>query len=467
MLRVAKRTGIRPLSPPPSVSFPVRPSARPSRSAARSPAPRTVTLEIDRLGSQGDGLARLDGQTVFVPFTAPGDRVLARIESRRGDGLVAALVEVITPGAGRADPPCPHFGRCGGCTLQHLEPAAQAAWKSEILAEALARAGLGDVPCAPLVSLPPGQRRRAVFAWSVRRGTARIGFNARASHTLIDLETCPLLAPALPSVLAPLRQLLAELVPEGRGDVTVTATEGGLDLLIEGEARLDLFGRETLARFAETADLARLHWRLPGGGGAEPIARRRPALVRFGAVAVEPPPGAFLQPSREGEAAIAAAVLAALDGCGGKLADLYAGCGSFTLPIAQRQRGTVHAVEGEAAPLGALAAAARASGLAVTTETRDLARRPLTPSELVPYAAVVLDPPRAGATSQAAELARPADRRGGPGVVVMVSCAPATLARDLRLLRDGGWQIEHAMPIDQFPWSAHLEAVAVARRRDG
>jgi len=450
------------------VTFPVRSSARPSRSAARPPSPRTVTLDIERVGSQGDGVGRLEnGQAVFVPFTVAGDRVLARIESRRGDGLAATLVELLSPGPGRAEPPCPHFGRCGGCTLQHLDAAAHAAWKEEVLTGALARAGLGDVPRVPLISIAPGSRRRAVFAWSVRQGAARIGFNARASHALIDLDTCPLLSPLLPAVLAPLRRLLADLAPGGGGDVTVTLTEGGLDLLIEGEIRLDLFGRETLARFAEETDLARLHWRRPGGGGAEPIARRRPALVRFDGVAVEPPPGAFLQPSREGEQAIAAAVLAALDGIEGKVADLYAGCGSFTLPVARRGRGAVHAVEGEAAPLGALAAAARGEGLAVTTEVRDLARRPLTPPELAGYRALVLDPPRAGAAAQAAELARPPDRRGGPERLVMVSCAPATLGRDLRVLRDGGWQIEQLMPIDQFPWSAHLEAVAIARRRGG
>lgn len=445
----------------------MRSPARSPRSAVRPPAPRTVTLEIDRVGSQGDGLARLDGQTVYVPFTVAGDRVLARIEARRGDGLAATLVELLAPGPGRAAPACPHFGRCGGCALQHLAPEAHTAWKEEILAGALAHAGLGEVPRAALEAIAPGCRRRAVFAWSTRRGVAQLGFNARASHALIDLDACPLLLPALTTVLAPLRRLLATLVPGGGGDVTVTQTEAGLDLVIEGALDLDLFARETLARFAEETDLARLHWRRPGGGGAEPIVRRRPALVRFGGIAVEPPPGAFLQPSREGEQAIAARVLAALEDCDGPVADLYAGCGSFSLPIAARRRGAVHAVEGEAAAMQALAAAARGAGLTATVETRDLARRPLSPVELAPYRAVVLDPPRAGAAAQAAELARPADRRGGPELVVMVSCAPATLGRDLRLLAAGGWQIEHIMPIDQFPWSAHLEAVAVARRQRG
>jgi len=439
-----------------------KPVRRPRAAAQRQVSPRLVELEIEQLGAQGDGVARNEGAVVFVPFTVAGDRVLARIEGRRGDGLTAALVEVQSPGPGRADPACPHFGRCGGCALQHLDPAAHAAWKSGLLSLHLARAGIGDDTLAPLVSVPPGTRRRAVFAWNVRRGEATVGFNARASHAVIDLETCPLLDPALVALLGPLRRMLGEMVKTGSGDATVTLTEGGPDLLIEGEARLDLFGRETLARFAETADLARLHWRCPGTGFAEPIARRRPALVRFGGVAVEPPPGAFLQPSPEGEQAIADQVVAALTELGGPVADLYAGCGSFTLPLTRL--GAVHAVEGEAAPLEALGAATRAAGLAVTTEIRDLARRPLSPAELAPYRAVVLDPPRAGAAAQVAELARLADPRKGPGLAAMVSCNPATLARDLRVLIDGGWTLIRIMPIDQFPWSAHLEAVAILRR---
>ncbi|CCG41102.1 class I SAM-dependent RNA methyltransferase [Magnetospirillum molischianum] len=439
-----------------------KPVRRPRAAAKRQVSSRLIELEIEQVGAQGDGVARLDGNVVFVPFTVAGDRVLARIEGQRGDGLTAALVEVQRPGPGRADPVCPHFGRCGGCTLQHLDQAAHASWKSGVLSLHLARAGIGDEMLAPLVSVPPGTRRRAVFAWTSRRGEVTLGFNARASHAVINLEACPLLDPALVALLEPLRVLLGAMVRDGSGDATVTLTEGGPDLLIEGEARLDLFGRETLARFAETADLARLHWRRPGTGFAEPIARRRPALVRFGGVAVEPPPGAFLQPSPEGERAIADRVVAALAETSGPIADLYAGCGSFSLPLVRL--GAVHAVEGEVAPLDSLGAAARAAGLAITTEIRDLARRPLTAVDLAPYRAVVLDPPRAGAAAQVAELARRPDARKGPDLAAMVSCNPATLARDLRVLIDGGWTLIQIMPIDQFPWSAHLEAVAILRR---
>ena len=440
----------------------MRKPSRSRRPKSHAPvAPRTVELDIDSVGARGDGLARLDGETVFVPFTVAGDRVLARIEGRRGDGLTAALAEVLVAGPGRQEPPCAHYSRCGGCSLQHLDDDLYVDWKRGLLLTQLARHGFADLEVLPLVRVPPASRRRAAFAFARRRGGIDLGFNARASHAVIDVERCLLLEPALAAILAPLRLILAQLVTEGGGDVVATLGENGIDLLVEAEAKLDLPQREALAAFAETHDLARLHWRRPGGGFAEPIARRHAALVRFAGLAVEPPPGAFLQPTRGGELAIAERVLAAIP-AGGAVADLYAGCGSFTVPLALR--GPVHAVEGEQGPLLALDAAARAEGLPITTETRDLARRPLAQHELAAYHAVVLDPPRAGAAAQVGELAKPRAAKGGPKVVVMVSCNPATLARDLRVLADGGWSLVEATPIDQFPWSSHLETVVVLRR---
>ncbi|RAU21707.1 class I SAM-dependent RNA methyltransferase [Paramagnetospirillum kuznetsovii] len=441
---------------------PRRHSGQARKSRAAPPAARTVALVIDEIGARGDGVARLDGEAVFVPFTVSGDRVVARVESRRGDGLAAVLIEVMEPGPDRVEPPCPHFGRCGGCGLQHLADDAYAAWKLDLLAVPLARHGFGDLAIAPLIRVPPASRRRATFAFTRAKGAALLGFNARASHTIIDVERCLLLEPVLVGLLAPLRAMLAAIVPEGTGgDVTATLTEGGLDVLVEAEARLDLFDRERLAAFAESADLARLSWRRPGTGFVEPIARRRPAEVGFSGVMVEPSPGAFLQPTRGGEIAITQLVTAGVT-AGLPVLDLYAGCGSFTAPLALL--GPVHAVEGEQGPLAALDAAARSKALPITTEVRDLARRPLAAHELVAYRSVVLDPPRAGASAQVAELAKPAAAKGGPRVIVMVSCNPATLARDLRVLADGGWTVTSLTPIDQFPWSAHLESVAILKR---
>jgi 23S rRNA (uracil1939-C5)-methyltransferase len=418
--------------------------------------PRMAELVIEQIGARGDGIARLDGEAVFVPGTVAGDRVLARIEGKRGDGLGAALVEVLVPGESRVAPPCPHYGRCGGCTLQHVSDGAYEEWKRGLLLAALHRARL-TAEVEPLIRVPPGSRRRATFAFTRRMGQVLAGFNARASHQVVDIGHCLLLEPPLPLLLPGLRALLAALAPESGGDIAVTLTETGLDVLIEAEARLDLFERERLATFAEAADLARLSWRRPDSGPPEPIARRRAPLVRFGGVAVEPPPGAFLQPTRGGELAIAEKVAAAV-GDAAPVADLFAGCGAFALPLAAAGL-AVHAVDGEEAPVRAMDAAARRAGLSVGTEVRDLARRPLLADELKRFKAVVFDPPRAGAAAQAEQIAA-----AGPPLVVAVSCNPATLARDLRILVDGGYRLESVAPIDQFPFAAHLEAVAVLRR---
>lgn len=418
--------------------------------------PRTVDLDIASIGARGDGVARLDGEPVFVPLTVPGDQILARLEGRRGDGLTAGLLKILRPGPDRITPPCPLFGRCGGCSLQQLAPLALAAWKRDRLISALARAGFAGDLVAPLISIAPGTRRRASFAFTRLKEAVLLGFNERASHRVLEVDPCLIVSPPLIALLAPLRLLLAGCLPTGtQGDVMATLTDSGIDLVIHSDQPLDLVARERLAEFADQADLACLSWQRRGP--PEPIAQRRAAQIRMGDVMVTLPPGGFLQPSREGEATLVALVREALPPSGA-VADLYAGSGSFSFPIAADGH-AVHAVEGEASSLAALSAAARLSRTRISTERRDLAERPLQGPELKHYAAVVFDPPRAGAATQAAELAK-----SGPPVVVAVSCNPATLARDAAQLAGGGYRLVTATPVDQFPWSSHLEAVAVFNR---
>jgi 23S rRNA (uracil1939-C5)-methyltransferase len=418
--------------------------------------PRTVELDIAGIGARGDGVARLDGEPVFVPLTVPGDQVLARLEGRRGDGLTAGLLKILRPGPDRVTPPCPLFGRCGGCSLQQLAPLALAAWKRDRLISALARAGFALDLVAPLIGIAPGTRRRASFAFTRLKEAVLLGFNERASHRVLDVDPCLIVSPRLIALLAPLRSILADCLPTGaQGDVMATLTDSGIDLVIHSDQPLDLFARERLAEFADQADLACLSWQRRGP--PEPIAQRRAAQIRMADVMVTLPPGGFLQPSREGEATLVALVREALP-ASGAVADLYAGSGSFSFPIAADGH-AVHAVEGEASSLAALSAAARLSRARISTERRDLAERPLLGPELKHYEAVVFDPPRAGAASQAAELAK-----SGPPVVVAVSCNPATLARDAAQLAGGGYRLVTATPVDQFPWSSHLEAVAVFNR---
>ena len=425
---------------------------------------RQVEVTIEGIGARGDGYASVDGALVFVPFTLPGDRVRVRLTGTRPGGAKGEIVELIEDGPGRVEPPCPHFGPCGGCALQHLSSAHYGIWKESLVPRALAQRGLADIPIAPMVRIPPGTRRRATLAATRAGGRVHLGFHGRESRSVVDLETCLLLRPRLRELLRPLRNALhAVLEDRETAAVAVTDTDAGPDVLIVSGTVPDLAAREALARLAEDADLARLSWAERPQAGAtpapEPVAIRRVPAVRFGGVAVEPPPGGFLQPTGEGEAALVAAVLSYLPEDAGTVADLYAGCGTFTFPLSTRAR--VQAVDGDGDAIAALWAAARRADLTgrVAVEVRDLARRPLGPEELEGFDGVVFDPPRSGARAQAAAIAV-----STVAVAVAVSCNPNTFARDARILVDGGFRLVEVTPVDQFPWSGHVELVASFRR---
>ncbi|MBF0562712.1 MAG: class I SAM-dependent RNA methyltransferase [Alphaproteobacteria bacterium] len=420
------------------------------------PPPPFYELTIDSVGAQGDGVATFKGGPVYIPYTLPGERIRASLAGQRG-----RLITVIDPSPDRVSPPCPHFGTCGGCAVQHMDATLHGQWKQDLLKAALGRRGIDAAVVAPVEAIPPGQRRRATFAYRHRADGVILGFNARQSDRIIDIAACLLLLPPLTELLSPLRTLLKAVTRPGEtGEVTLSATFTGVDLVVTAPGPLDLDRRERLAAFAGVHDLARVSWcGTTARGTAEPVAERRRPQACFAGVMVDLPPGCFLQPSAQGEAAIIARILAAV-GERSPVADLYAGVGSFTFSLAQH--GRVHAVEGAKEATLALRTAAQRAGLdRITALSRDLAAQPLEAAELRQFAAVVFDPPRAGAMAQARALAEGKD---GPPLVVAVSCDPATLARDLRLLMNGGYRLKSVTPIDQFPWSPHLEAVAVLVR---
>jgi 23S rRNA (uracil1939-C5)-methyltransferase len=403
---------------------------------------------IDRLGHRGDGIARIDGRTVYAPLTLPGERVRAQLAGDR-----AVDLQVLEPSSDRVAPPCPHFGACGGCALQHLAPAPYAGFKRRLVIDALADRGLApDVE--ETVMLTPGTRRRVTFAGLMAGSMPLVGFNARASHRIIPVETCAVALPAVVSARPALEAIVRLAEPRKAAiDLSVTATIAGLDVAAAGVApkavdRLRLPLTEVATRF----DLARLSI------GGDVVVERRPPVVSIDGIAVVPPPGGFLQASAEAERVMGGIVVDAV-GSARRVADLFAGVGTFSFPLARTA--TVTAVEGDAGAVAALDRAMRTmTGRGrVTTERRDLSRRPLVEAELARFDAVIFDPPRAGAAEQSAFLAR-----SKVGTVVAVSCNPATLARDLRILVDGGYRIIRVVPVDQFLWSAHVEAIAVLTR---
>jgi len=416
-------------------------------------------VRIARIGADGDGIGTLpDGTSVYLAGTLPGETVLAQPGGKRGEGRAATVAATIAASPERVAPACPHFGSCGGCTLQHWADAPYRAWKAGLLAAALWRAGFSPA-IAPLVATPPGARRRLDMAMR-RQGTSVIvGLHAGRAAEVVDLTACPVLHPALFALVAPLRAALRGLkLLKRQGSVVANLLETGTDLLLRSDAEPNTADRTRLTAFAGAHGICRISW-ARGEGPAETLCLLRPPVASLSGVAVRPPPGAFLQASATGEAAIVAAMLAGLPEklpARARVVELFSGCGTLSFALASRVR--VAAFEGDADLVTALRAAANAQGLAgrITVEQRDLARRPVMAVELSTAAAVVLDPPYGGAAGQIAQVAAARPQR-----VIYVSCNPAALTRDAAVLHNAGYTVATAVPIDQFLWSARLESVVV------
>jgi 23S rRNA (uracil1939-C5)-methyltransferase len=418
--------------------------------------PAAQGVQITRLGAEGDGVGLLaDDAPAYVAGSLPGERVLVVPRIKRGDGWSAERSEIVEPSSERVVAPCPHFGVCGGCVLQHASAALYADFKRNLLAAALRRAGV-DVAVGALIRTPPASRRRLDLAAARAGKHILLGLHKRFGSDVVDLASCPVTEPALVGLLQDLRRLLGGLTGLRRsGAVVLNLLETGPDLLLRTDAALSTADRAACAGFAAAHRIPRISW--AGREGPETVAQLGPAAVRFDGVVVQPPPGAFLQASAAGEAAIRDAVVAGLPSftAKGRIVELYAGVGTLTFGLAQRAR--VLAYEGAADAAAALRRAA--GGQRIEVFTRDLARQPVAAAELKGAACVVLDPPFAGAGPQLAAIAASNVAR-----VIYVSCNPAVLGREVGVLRAAGYRAVAATPIDQFLWSARLEAVVVMER---
>jgi 23S rRNA (uracil1939-C5)-methyltransferase len=435
---------------------------RGSKTPYRKP-PEPAPVRIERVGSEGDGIAHLpDGTPLYLPFTLPGETVGAHPLQPRNDGWHAIAGTISDTSGARVSPPCRHFGRCGGCVLQHWRDTEYRAWKSGLLSYALRQAGL--TPPDPLDFVPglPGQRRRIDFA--VRRTAGRIvlGLHGQRSGEVIDLTDCLVLHPRLMALMQPLRTLLQGLRAVRReASVAINLLDSGPDLLLRTDSPLTLDDRIALTDFARDHDLPRVS-HVAANDAPETICLLRPPVTSLSGIAVRPPPGAFLQATAAGERAIIDAVLRGMPvkmTSKTRLAELYSGCGTLTFALAGVMR--VAAFEGDAATIAALKQAINQGGVAGRIEAfqRDLARQPLPAKELGAFAAVVLDPPHGGAAAQIGQIAAAA-----VPAVVYVSCNPATLSRDARVLHGAGYKLIAVTAIDQFLWSARVESVSVFRR---
>ncbi|MGS4945236.1 class I SAM-dependent RNA methyltransferase [Meridianimarinicoccus sp. RP-17] len=401
-----------------------------------------MEVTTDRLGHHGDGIAAGPEGPVYAARCLPGERVAGELA---GDRIVAP--RVLEPSPDRVDPPCPHYAACGGCALLHASDAFVAGWKRDMVARALAAQGL-DAPVRGIATSPARSRRRAALSGRRTRTGAVVGFHGRASDALTAVPGCLVLTPAIVAGL-PLLEDITRLGGSRKGELTLTVTDtrAGLDISVTDGPPPSAALMEALPALA-TRGMARLTW------SGEVLAQQAPPALAMGRARVVPPPGAFLQATAHGQAALVAAVRAAV-GDARRIADLFAGCGTFALPLAQTAE--ILAVEGDGAMLAALEAGWRgAPGLRpVQVRTRDLFRTPLEGAELAGFDAVVIDPPRAGAAAQAAALAE-----AGPPRIASVSCNPATFARDAATLVTGGYRLDWTAVVDQFRWSAHVELAA-------
>lgn len=394
--------------------------------------------EILRIAAKGDGVSA-SGR--FVAGTAPGDLILA-------DGT-------IQPGPHHATPPCPHYGSCGGCQLQHLDEVSLAGYVSERVVNAAVGQGISPEKVAPPHLSPPHSRRRASMRAESKGGRVILGYREARSHRIVDLAQCPVLLPELAALIAPVRKLLARQGGRIAADIELAAVEQGVDLAIRGLAVEGLAATEAMLDFARDTGLARLT--LDQGYGAEALWEPEPVTVALGGVSVGYPSGSFLQATADGEAALVAAAREWL-GSAAAIADLFAGLGTFALALAGPAK--VLAVEAARdAHLAGKLAAGRAQ-LPVHALHRDLFRNPLQVEELNRFDAVLLDPPRAGAREQVAQLAA-----SKVASIAYISCNPSSWARDAATLVAGGYRLAELRPVGQFRWSTHVELASLFVRQ--
>lgn len=405
-------------------------------------------LTIDHVGHLGDGVALVDAQNIFVPYTLGGETVdVAAAPGHHPDRRQLVRIEQASPE--RIEPFCQHFGTCGGCAIQHWEAGHYRAWKRELVITALAQAKI-DCEVHPLIDAHGKGRRRVTL--HARKGThdvLKVGFAAAHAHDVVAIDRCPILDPGLNGALDAAWVLAEALTWIGKPlDIQITATDGGLDVDVRGSGALPAASIAGLSQIAAKHALARLTRH------GELVLMRQPPGVTMGKARVILPPGSFLQATVAGEEALAALVA---QHCGRTkhIADLFCGVGPFALRLAEKSR--ISAFDNDAAAIESLQKAATSTqGLKpVRSETRDLFRRPLVAEELRDFDAVVFDPPRQGAQAQAARLAA-----SKVPAVVAVSCNVATFARDARILIDGGYKIEGVTPVDQFRHTPHVELVA-------
>lgn len=408
-------------------------------------------LTIDHVGHFGDGVALIDGASVYVPYALGGETV--DVLPSPGHDDRRSLAHVIEASPERIDQFCPHFGTCGGCAIQHWQDSAYRNWKRQLVVDTLTHAGLACEVEDLIDAHGTGRRRITMHARQSQQGVLRVGFAAAGRHEIIAIDHCPILDPAMHGAVEVASDIAELLKPVSKPlDIQITAANNGLDVDVRGSGPLNTAMLSALSKLAAKHDLARLTRH------GELVIMRRPPVMRIGKAEVTLPPGSFMQPTLAGEESLAGLAIALCKGAK-HVADLFCGFGPFALRLAEKFK--VAAFDSDAGAVAALQHAVKnTQGLKpIKAEARDLFRRPLMPQELRDVDCVVFDPPRQGAQAQSQQLAASKIAQ-----VVAVSCNPATFARDARILLDGGFKLDSVTPVDQFRHTPHVELVARFRR---
>lgn len=403
------------------------------------------TLSIIDIGASGDGIAhRADGRAAFVPFTAPGDVVEAEIDE---DGR-GRLINIIESSSKRTKPPCRHFGLCGGCSLQHINPETYQNYKRETVVSVLQKSGLILPEKIETIFIPDHTRRRANFAARIVKGKAIIGFHERKSATIRDVPDCHLINDDVCRVMESLRPYLPAIAGEGQKmDVLIQCVDGQSEICLTGKIAPGWEAQQALSDALRATNASRVSLRARDYEAYEIILETKPFFKAFDSLLVNLAPGAFLQPSAEGERALSECVIRGA-GDAPRVADLFCGNGTFTGPLM-----TGHDVFAADFARDAIHSLGKAGANA---KLRNLFKEPLRAEELNAFDCVVLDPPRAGAQAQVREIAATKVPK-----VVYVSCSPQSFAKDAVCLQDAGYHIQALTIIDQFIWSPHTELTAV------
>jgi 23S rRNA (uracil1939-C5)-methyltransferase len=433
-------------------------------------SPEPLEADVVDLAHDGRGVARVAGKAVFIEGALPGERVRFRIERRRRQFDEAALLEILEASPDRVAPKCAHFGVCGGCSLQHLAPAAQLAAKERQLIENLERIGrvTPERLLAPIRGAPFAYRRRARLGvkYVHKKGRVLAGFRERNKPYLADLRRCEILLERFATLPADLAALVETLsIRERLPQVEVAAGDATAALVFRVMEPPSAADRDKLARFGERHEVE--IYLQPGGletirpleGEPVPLAYS----VDAARVRLEFGPSDFIQVNGEVNRAIVDRALELLDpGPAERVLDLFCGLGNFTLPLAARAAAAV-GVEGDEALVGKARDNAQKNAIAnVEFHRANL----FDPSDLGswadrPYDLVLLDPPRAGALEIMERMPQWRPRR-----VVYISCHPGSLARDAGILVEGqGFRLVAAGVMDMFPHTTHVESVAVFEKR--